>query len=404
MSNQDEEKEVDVVEIIKDIMTHKKVFITGCYDMLHSGHIKFFREASQFGDLFVGIASDDTIHSLKGRKPIYSERERLYMVKSIRYVKDACINSGLGMMDFIESINLYNPDIFVVNEDGHTDEKETFCKERGIEYNVLKRISETGLTPRSTTTIRQDVMSQLPYRLEIAGAWIDQPYVSKLAPGWVLTISLEPTIDFQERCGMSTSTRNTAKKLWPYNLPDYNPEMLSKLLFCLDNEPQDKEHVSGAQDSIGICMPGLNRHYYSNNYWPEKIESCHDEEILSWLENHMCLVLSKPREPGVSVLEGANINLEDVKLFVESVDSCWDAIMRRDLYDFAKYFKASFDSQIKLFPAMMNDAVRGCIEEYKDRALAWKMSGAGGGGYIILVCEKPIEGSIRIKIRRRDIL
>lgn len=382
-------------------MANKKVFVSGCYDMLHSGHVAFFKEASRYGDLYVGIGSDETICQLKGRRTVYSEQERLYMVKSIRYVTDARINTGSGIMDFVDSVQCFNPDIFVVNEDGDTPEKEKFCKDRGIEYVVLKRIPETGLEARSTTKIRSKVKSRLPFRLDLAGTWIDQPYVSKYAPGWAITISLEPTIDFQERCGMSTSTRNAAKKIWPYNLPDYNPEMLAKLVFCFENEPNTKDLVSGAQDSIGICMPGLNRHYYNNNYWPEKIESCHDEGILSWLEEHICMVMMWPRPAGLSVIAGAEINKENVRSLTDAADKCWDAIMRKDLHGFAKYYRASFEAQTRMFPGMMAPGVAEEIEKYKDEALAWKMPGAGGGGYLALVCEKPIDGAIRIKIRRK---
>ena len=41
-------------------MSNKKVFVSGCYDMLHSGHVAFFKEASQYGDLYVGLGSDAT--------------------------------------------------------------------------------------------------------------------------------------------------------------------------------------------------------------------------------------------------------------------------------------------------------------------------------------------------------
>ena len=39
----------------------KKVFVSGCYDLLHSGHVEFFRQAAQYGELYVGIGSDKTI-------------------------------------------------------------------------------------------------------------------------------------------------------------------------------------------------------------------------------------------------------------------------------------------------------------------------------------------------------
>ncbi len=238
----------------------KKVFVSGCYDMLHSGHVAFFKEASQYGDLYVGIGSDKTIEELKHRKTVCSEKERLYMVKAIRYVKDACINSGSGMMDFIESVDRFKPDVFVVNSDGGSDTKRKFCEERGIEYVVLEREPEEGLQARSTTSLRKEVKSHLPYRVDIAGTWIDQPYVSEHGSGWAITASIEPTYDFMERGGMSTSTRNAAKKIWPYELPAYNEEMLARLLFCFENDPEYEGHVSGAQDAIGICVSGHNLH------------------------------------------------------------------------------------------------------------------------------------------------
>ena len=248
----------------------KKVFVSGCYDLLHSGHVEFFRQASQYGDLYVGIGSDQTILGYKHHKTFYPEQERLFMVKSIKYVKDAFINQGDGIMDFIPTVDFVKPDIFVVNADGSSETKRRFCEERGIEYVVLQRTPAEGLKARSSTDIK-DSTCQLPTRLDLAGTWIDQPYVSCHAPGWAITMSLIPTFEVRERCGLSTSTRNMIKKIWPVKLPDMNPEILAKLVFCFENDPERNDGiVSGAQDSIGICMPGLVRHYYDNRFWPDK--------------------------------------------------------------------------------------------------------------------------------------
>ena len=65
---------------------NNKVFVSGCYDLLHSGHVAFFKEAYQLGDVYVGIGSDSTIADLKGRQTVNCEQERLYMVKAVRYV------------------------------------------------------------------------------------------------------------------------------------------------------------------------------------------------------------------------------------------------------------------------------------------------------------------------------
>ena len=367
----------------------KKVFVSGCYDLLHSGHVEFFRQASQYGDLYVGIGSDQTILGYKHHKTFYPEQERLFMVKSIKYVKDAFINQGDGIMDFIPTVDFVKPDIFVVNADGSSETKRRFCEERGIEYVVLQRTPAEGRKARSSTDIK-DSTCQLPTRLDLAGTWIDQPYVSCHAPGWAITMSLLPTFEVRERCGLSTSTRNMIKKIWPVKLPDMNPEILAKLVFCFENDPERSDGiVSGAQDAIGICMPGLVRHYYDNRFWPDKFETCLDEKVLSWVESHVCMIPMEPRRPGCSVVEGKDITEPKVKNLAKAADDCWNAILAMDFAAFASAFQASFDAQVALFPAMIQGCVQGFIDEYSvlPEVHAWKMPGAGGGGYLVLVVD-----------------
>ena len=367
----------------------KKVFVSGCYDLLHSGHVEFFRQASQYGDLYVGIGSDQTILGYKHHKTFYPEQERLFMVKSIKYVKDAFINQGDGIMDFIPTVDFVKPDIFVVNADGSSETKRRFCEERGIEYVVLQRTPAEGLKARSSTDIK-DSTCQLPTRLDLAGTWIDQPYVSCHAPGWAITMSLIPTFEVRERCGLSTSTRNMIKKIWPVKLPDMNPEILAKLVFCFENDPERSDGiVSGAQDSIGICMPGLVRHYYDNRFWPDKFETSLDEDVLTWVESHVCMIPMEPRRPGCSVVEGKDITEPKVKNLAKAADDCWNAILRKDFPAFASAFKASFDAQVAMFPAMIQGCVQGFIDKYSvlPEVHAWKMPGAGGGGYLVLVVD-----------------
>ena len=384
----------------------KKVFVSGCYDLLHSGHVGFFRQASQYGDLYVGIGSDATILGYKHHKTVYSEQERLFMVKSIRYVKDAYINAGSGILDFLPTLDIVKPDILVVNSDGGNDDKRRLCEERGMEYVVLERDPHEGLKARSSTDLKK-TESQIPTRLDIAGTWIDQPYVSQYAPGWAITISLEPTFEVRERCGLSTSTRNVIRRIWPYNLPNMDPETLARLVFCFENHPEREDGIiSGAQDAIGICVPGLCRHWYDNHFWPEKIETCQDEAVLSWLENRLVMIPMEPRRPGCSVVEGKDITEPKVKALAKAADDCWNAILAKDLVAFAAAYRASFDAQVAMFPAMIQGCVQDYIDKFRDEVLAWKLPGAGGGGYLACVVDdaqafmNAHPEAIRLTIRR----
>jgi cytidyltransferase-like protein len=382
------------------VKNRKIVFVSGCFDILHSGHIAFLQEAAQFGDLYVGLGSDKTIYELKGRKTINSEDERLYMLEALSCVHKVSINKGSGILDFLDDIKALKPNFFVVNEDGHTPDKERICNDLGIEYKVLKRIPHANLPVRTTTSLRKE--TPIPYRIDLAGTWIDQPYVSKFYPGWAITASIEPSIEFNERSGMATLTRKKAIELWNDHLPMENPEKLAKILFRFDNDPGTK-NVSGSQDSIGITMPGINRFFYDKGkYWPSKFETISDLSIINWLEERLYMVTLWPRPADFVVLENTNISVENVKRLTDAAEMAWDGLNRKDMKIFSKGFLASFNAQVTMFPKMMNEKIAKVIDKQRDKAVAWKLSGAGGGGYLIFISEKEISNAIRVKIRIKD--
>jgi cytidyltransferase-like protein len=134
---------------------HKKVIVSGCYDWLHSGHVRFFEEVAELGDLYVVVGSDVNVSLLKGAgHPMFDEQERRYMVQAIRFVKAALISSGHGWMDAEPEIELIRPDIYAVNEDGDKPEKRRYCAAHGLEYVVLKRQPRPGLPRRESTILR----------------------------------------------------------------------------------------------------------------------------------------------------------------------------------------------------------------------------------------------------------
>ena len=365
--------------------------------MLHSGHIAFFEEAASHGDVYVGIGSDATINKLKDRKTLYTEDERLYMIRALRYVKDAWINRGSGTIDFMEEIKKLQPDILFVNEDGDAKVKHDLCKQLGIEMVVSKRIPRENLPSRSTTDLRKK--SIVPYRLDLAGGWLDQPFVSEHHPGSVITICIEPGHEFNDRSGMASSTRKKAIEIWGYSLPDDDPEKIAKVLFSFENPP-GKEEISGSQDSIGIVFPGLNKLDYEGKYWPEKITSVLYEDTLCWIENHLWFVQLGPRNSGYDVLADTNIDKANASALADATEATWQAIMEKDVKAFGRGMRESLEAQVRMFPHMLNPQVQHVIDKHKNQALGYKLSGAGGGGYLVVVSATPIEDAVQVRIKR----
>jgi hypothetical protein len=320
------------------------------------------------------------------------------MIAALRCVKECRVNRGSGFLDFEEELHDLRPDLLVVNEDGHSPAKEALCRRLGIEYRVLQRIPRAGLPARTTTALRAE--SSIPFRIDLAGGWLDQPFVSCHHPGPVVTISIEPTVEFNDRSGMASSTRRRAIDLWHSAIPLGDPEQLARVLFSFENPPGTRE-VAGSQDALGIVLPGLNRLCYEGSYWPSRVESVHDEGVLSWLEDRLHLVTLGPRASSFRVLDDVRVDAAGARALSEAAEDCWRAVLARDARAFGDAFRRSFEAQVAMFPLMVDDNIRHVIEAASRKgALGWKVSGAGGGGYLILVSETPVPNTVGVKIRR----
>jgi hypothetical protein len=188
-------------------------------------------------------------------------------------------------------------------------------------------------------------------------------------------------------------------ELWGTRIPPGNYEKLAKVLFCYDNPP-GTEVISGSQDSIGLVFPGLAYAYYEGAYWPSRIEHRLDEPLLHFVESSLQLVSLGPRFADYDVFENSIFDRERAKALADAAERHWQSILDQDVLRFGRSMRDGFEAQVAMFPNMMNDRVKALIDEYCDRALGWKLSGAGGGGYLALVSEKPIPDAIRVIARR----
>jgi cytidyltransferase-like protein len=371
----------------------KKVLVSGCYDLIHGGHIAFFKEASSYGKLYVSVGSDENIRMLKGKQPYFSQDERCYIVGSIKYVEQAFVASGTGMLDFAPDLKRISPDIFIVNSDGHTEEKEILCRKHGVQYLVLERIPEKGLPARSSSLTKKEL--RFPYRVCIAGGWIDQPWMSKICAGSVVVAQIRPTIDFNDRSGMATSSRKVALELWGGKVPQGDPIRNAKLLFGAENPPGTK-YVSGSQDQVGLLAPGINRLFYDGDYWPSKIDSSTNPEICRWLSENLHLICLKPRPGDYDPLLETNLREDWIKKLGESGDLCWKSILGRDVAGLGKAMRQSFDMWQMLLPNTVPQWVKKETEKY-DCYPGYITSGSGGG-YLMVASDKQVPGAINVQV------
>lgn len=253
-----------------------------------------------------------------------------------------------------------------------------------------------------------DAIGDFPYRLQLAGGWIDQPFVSKLnpePPGSMVVVSLKPTFHLMDRAGMATGSRKIALQLWKGRLPGQDPATLVEALYTEEN--RGKAEPSGTQDMIGLIYPGVSRLDYDASFrggvFPRHIESTNDPEIARWLERVIHLLPVMPRPDGYNPLGVKNLEPEWVRRLGQSGRACYDAIVRLDLAALG----ASLNETMTCWETLLPHTVRhptikvdllALLRFYQARYPGAMFSGCGGG-YLTVVSEKPVPGSFRVNVR-----
>lgn len=252
------------------------------------------------------------------------------------------------------------------------------------------------------------VIGSIPYRMALAGGWIDQPFVSELnttPPGSMVVVSLEPNVRFMERCGMATGTRKVAQRIWKGTLPDRDPMCLVKELYRAENE--GLAEPSGSQDMIGLIYPGVSRlDYradYEGGYFPSHLETNTDPVIAKWLERvcHFIPVLQRPN--GYNPIGIKNLNPEWISRLGETGKQCYEAIISCDIRALGKSMNDCMECWEKLLPQVVRhpsitmDLVE--LMGYYQNRYAGAMYSGCGGGYLIVVADEPVPGSFGVKVR-----
>jgi len=253
-----------------------------------------------------------------------------------------------------------------------------------------------------------DAIGGIPYRLALAGGWIDQPFVSRLLPrgsGSMVVVGVEPTYPFLERAGVATGTRKVAQRAWGNHLPPGDPAELVRELYELENA--GKAEPSGSQDMIGLIYPGINRLDYDSmvegGVFPSHIASCRHPETARWLERTIHLLPVAPRPDGYNPLEEKNLSTEWAERLGQSGKECYAAILCRDPVALGRSMNHCMDAWSVLLPntvrhrTLTTDLV-GLLRSYQAQYPGAMYSGCGGG-YLYIASEKPVPGTFNVTVR-----
>jgi hypothetical protein len=252
------------------------------------------------------------------------------------------------------------------------------------------------------------IIGAIPYRLALAGGWIDQPFISRLnpdPPGSMVVVALEPQFYFMDRCGIGSSTRKVARQLWGDRLPQGDPAELVRQLYAAEN--RDRPEPSGSQDMAGIIYPGINRldydYAYEGGYFPAQVESCNDPQVARWLSQVIHILPVAPRPAGYNPLGAKNLQPEWVRRLGQSGKDCYTAILRCDVVGLG----AALNECMRCWEALLPGTVRhpsltvdlvGLMEVYQKRYAGAMYSGCGGG-YLLVASEEPVPGALHAQVR-----
>jgi cytidyltransferase-like protein len=336
----------------------KKVFVSGCYDILHAGHVQFFEDARALGDhLTVCFASDPVLLLTKKRPPSIPEDNKRVLIGSLRCVDEVVSSSDLDpVFDFKTHLSRLRPDILAVTEDDkNIERKQAFCAERGIRLVVLpKRNDVTGV---STTSILSSIkkIESVPLRVDFAGGWLDVPKFAR--PGsYIVNCTISPLVSLDQ---------------WPYHQnAGLGGSAAYAILQAKNGVRAEIDQGVGWQDPAVIEETGLC-------VWRSGERPVLDIKINpDWLAGRMMILWTgKQRAANDQAMRPRDFD----RLAVAGA-LAREAVYHRDVMKLAKAVSLNYEVQ--------KDEGMDSLPEI-DRALGKKYLGAGHGGYALYLFEKP---------------
>lgn len=351
-----------------------RVFVSGCYDIIHAGHVQFFREARALGDhLTVSFASSEVLWIHKQRRSSLPDEHKQALIAELGCVDEVVVGRGLEEgIDFREDFLRIRPHILAVTDDDkYTGLKQALCDEVGAKYVRLPK-TPPQFAPISTSEIVRWIKApqEAPLRVDFGGGWLDVPRYAR--PGaFVVNCAISPTV----------SLRN-----WPY---ERNAGLGGSGAWALLNGKSgvgaELDLGVGWQDPAVIAETGLC--VWRSGPKPELEVKTSGEMLrgrmaIYWTGTHH----DTPGNVG---------NARDYDAIERAGKLGREAVWKNDLGLLAECVRVSYTMQVgegmQPLPGDPAAGEAGTAALGGVAPLAWKYCGGGHGGYAVYLCRSSAE-------------
>lgn len=346
-----------------------RIFVSGCYDIVHAGHVQFFREARALGDhLTVSFASAEVLWFHKQRRSSLPDEHKQALIQALGCVDEVVIGRGLEEgIDFREDFLRIRPHILAVTEDDkYAPLKRALCAEVGAKYVVLPK-TPPQFAPISTSEIVRWIKApqEAPLRVDFGGGWLDVPKYAR-AGAYIVNCAISPTVSlrswsYERNAGLGGSGawallngKNGVAAELDLGVGWQDPAIIAETGLCVWR--------SGSRPELEIKTSG---------------EMLRGRMAIYWTGAHH----DTPGNVG---------NSRDLDLVERAGALARDAVWANDLGKLAEAVRVSYMMQMgermQPLPGDPAAGAAGTALLAGVRPLAWKYCGGGHGGYALYLC------------------
>lgn len=334
----------------------KKLFVSGCFDILHGGHVEFFRQARALGDYLIVCLPSDPAHFLqKKRQPCVPLEHKIHVIGALKPVDEVVIGDDMEPgLNFKTQFLKIKPQFLVATDDDQFESpKRELCARVGARYVRLPKTLQYESISSTAILERARAITQAPVRVDLAGGWLDVPRFSR-PDGYIVNCTVSPLVSLYD---------------WPYEkCSGLGGSGAFALLQGKDGVSSELKNNVGWQDPVVIMETGLC-------IWHSGKRPVLEAKINpSFLKGHMALYWTGTPHVTAALAD----RHRDYDLLARGGKLAREAALARDFKKLCEAVHLTHKVQLK----------EGMKELPDMGARAAKYCGSGHGGYAVYLFDK----------------